>query len=117
MGATKLALLGALAAAAVRSKVGAKCEDGCAGMYPDDNVAAAANFSPRFKGRMPYDEARATLDSLTSAEVMRRVLAALRDDTNNNEEQDNDNEEEPSDDGDEDTFVITQDDNTKDDKT
>ncbi len=117
VGATKPALLQALAAAAVGGKVGAKRGDSCMGMYPDDGVAAAANFAPGAKGRMPNNKARAALDSIMGAKVLRRALAALRDDTNNEEEQDNNNKEEPSNDGNEDGFVVTQDDDTKDDKT
>jgi hypothetical protein len=66
---------------------------------------------------MPEVKARAALESLPGAEVVRRVLAALRDDTDDEEEQDNDNKEEQSNNGEEDGFVITQDDNTKDNKT
>ncbi len=40
--ARKLALLRALAAAAVRGKVGTRHRDGGAGMRPDDDIAAAA---------------------------------------------------------------------------
>ncbi len=45
-GATKPALLQALASAAIQGKVGAKRGDGGTGMYPDDSVAAAARFVP-----------------------------------------------------------------------
>ncbi len=117
MGATKPALLRALAAAAVWGKVGARCGDGGAGVYPDDGVAAAARFAPRAKGHMPNDKVKAALESLTSAEVVRRALEALRDDTDKEAERDNDNKEEPSCDSKDDGFVITQDDNTEDDKT
>jgi hypothetical protein len=86
-------------------------------MYPDDGVAAAARFVPRAKGRMPNDEARAALESLTGAEVVRRALAALRDDTDKEEEQDNNNEEEPSGKGDNNGFIITQDDDSEDNET
>ncbi len=63
---------------------------------------------------MPNNEARAALESLPGAKVMRRVLAALHDNTNKEEEQDDDNEE---DNEEEDGFVATQDDDTKDDET
>jgi hypothetical protein len=116
-GATKPASLQALASAAIRGEVGARRGDGGAGMYPDDSVAAAARFVPGAKGRMPNTEARTALESLTGAEVVRKVLAALRDDTDEEEEQDNDNEEEPSGDGNDSGFVITQDDDSKDNET
>jgi hypothetical protein len=51
-------------------------------MYLDDGVAAAARFAPGAKGSMPNNKAKAALESLTGAEVVRRALAALRDDTN-----------------------------------
>ncbi len=86
-------------------------------MYPDDGIVAAAKFAPGAKGRMPDDEARAALESLTGTKVVKRALAALRDDTNEEEEQDNNNKEEPSNDSDKDGFVVTQDNNTKDDET
>jgi hypothetical protein len=86
-------------------------------MYPDNGVAAAARFVPGAKGRMPNNEARTALESLMGAEVVRRVLAALRDDTDEEEEQDDDDEEEPSGDGDDSGFVITQDDDSKDNET
>jgi hypothetical protein len=105
--------LRALAAAAVRGKVGVRRGDGGAGMCQDDSITAAARFALGVEERMPDDEARATLESLLGAKVMRRALAALCDDTNDEEEQDNDNKEEQSDDGKEDKFVITQDDNTE----
>jgi hypothetical protein len=116
-GATKPAWLQALASAAIRGKVGARRGDGGAGMYPDDGAAAAARFVPGAKGRMPNDEARTALESLTGAEVVRRALAALRNDTDKEEEQDNDDEKEPSGDGNDSGFVITQDDDSEDDKT
>ncbi len=117
VGATKPALLRALVAAAVWGKVGVNRSDGEAGMYPDDGIAAAAKFAPGAKGRMPDDKARAALESLMGAEVVRWALAALRDNTDEEEEQDDNNEEEPSDDGNEDGFVITQDNNTEDNET
>ncbi len=85
-GATKPASFQAWASAAIRGKVGARRGDGGAGMYPDNGVAAAARFVPRAKGRMPNNEARAALESLTGAEVVRRALAALRNDTDDEEE-------------------------------
>jgi hypothetical protein len=117
VGATKPALLQASAAAAVGGEVSAKRRDGCAGMYPDDGIVAAADFAPRAKGCMPDDKVRAALDSLTGAKVVRSALAALRDNTDDKEEQDDNNDEEPSNDGNEDGFVITQDNNTKDNET
>ncbi len=93
VGATKPALLRASAAATVWGKVGVRCGDGSAGMYPDDGVAAAARFAPGAKGRMPDDKAKAALESLTGAEVVRRALEALRDDTNEEAEQDDGNKE------------------------
>ena len=114
VGATKLALLQATAAAAIRGKVRARRRDGSAGMRTDDGVAAAARVALGVEGRMPNNEARAALESLPGAKVMRRVLAALHDNTNKEEEQDDDNEE---DNEEEDGFVATQDDDTKDNKT
>jgi hypothetical protein len=104
-------------AAAVWGKVGAKLGDGCAGLRPDKGIAAAARFALGVKGRMPDNKARATLESLPGAQVVRRALAALRDDTNKEEEQDNDNKEEQGDDEEEDGFVVTQDNDTKDNET
>jgi hypothetical protein len=86
-------------------------------MYPDNVVAAAARFAPRAKGHMPDDKAKAALKSLTGTEVVRRALEALRDNTDEEAEQYNDNKEDPSGDSDDDGFVITQDDNTKDNET
>jgi hypothetical protein len=86
-------------------------------MCPDDNIKAAAQFALGVKGRMPNDEARAALKSLPGAEVVRRVLAALHDDTNKEQEQDNKDKEEQGVDNGEDGFVITHDDNTKDNET
>ncbi len=117
MGATKPALLQASVATAVRGKVGARRGDGGAKMCLDNGIAAAARFAPGVEGPMPDDEARAALESLPGAKVVRRALAALRDDTDDEEEQDDDNEEEQSNDGKEDGFVVTQDDNTKDNET
>jgi hypothetical protein len=89
---TKPALLQALAAAAIQGKVGARCQVvGGARMPLDDGVAAAAQFALRVEGRMPDDKARATLESLLGAKVVRRALAALRNDTNKEEEQDDNN--------------------------
>jgi hypothetical protein len=51
-------------------------------MCLDNNIMAAAQFVLGVKGRMPNDEARATLKSLPGAEVVKRVLAALRNNTN-----------------------------------
>ncbi len=117
VGATKLALLQATAAAAIRGKVRARRRDGSAGMRTDDGVAAAARVALGVEGRMPNNEARAALESLPGAKVMRRVLAALHDNTNKEEEQDDDNKEEQGDNEEEDGFVATQDDDTKDNKT
>jgi hypothetical protein len=78
-------------------------------MYPDNGIAAAARFVPGAKGRMPKDKARTALESLMGAEAVRRALAALCDDT--------DNEEEPSGDGDDSGFLITQDNDSEDNKT
>ncbi len=66
---------------------------------------------------MPDNKTRAALESITGAKVVRRALAALRDNTNEEEEQDDNNKEEPSDDGNKDGFVVTQDNNTKDNRT
>jgi hypothetical protein len=67
---------------------------------------------------MPNDGLGAAPESITGAEVMRRALAAHRDNTYKEAEQDNNNnEEEPSSDSIEDGFVITQDNNTKDNET
>jgi hypothetical protein len=55
---------------------------------------------------MPDDKARAAFEGLPGAEVVRRALTALRDNTNNKEEPGNNEEE--------DRFVITQENNTKD---
>jgi hypothetical protein len=112
MGAVKSALLRASAAAAIRGKVGARRGDGGAGMCPDDGVMAAARFALGVKGRMPDNKARAALESLPGAEVVRRALAALRNDTDDEEEQDDDNEEEQSNGDKEDGFIVIQDDNT-----
>ncbi len=117
VGATKPALLQAKLAAAIWGEVGARRGDGSVGMGPDNGVAAAAIFALGVKGRMPDKEARAALKSLPGAQVMRRALAALRDNTNKEEEQDNDNEEEQGNDEEEDGFVVTQDNDTKDNET
>ena len=117
VGATKPALFQALAAAAVWGKVSARCRDGSTGMYPDDGITTAARFAPGAKGRMPDNEAKAALESLTGAEVVRRVLEALRDNTNKEAERDNDNKEEPSGDSNDNGFVLTHNDNTKDNET
>jgi hypothetical protein len=58
---------------------------------------------------MPNNAARAAFEVFPGAKVVRRALAALRDDTNYKEE--------PGDDNKEDRFVITQEDNTEDNKT
>ncbi len=116
VGATKPALLQALAAAAVRGKVGVSCGDGGMGMCPDNDIMAAAQFALGVKGRMLDDKARAVLESLPGAKVVRRALAALQDNTNKEEEQDNDDKEEQGIDDGEDGFVITHD-NTKDNNT
>ncbi len=63
------------------------------------------------------DEARAALESLPGANVVRRVLAALHDNTDEEEEQDNNNKEEQGVNDGEDGFVITHDGDTKDNKT
>ncbi len=63
----------------------------------------------RFRGAHAHNKVRATFEGLLGAEVVRRALAALHDDT--------DNKEEPGDNNKEDGFVVTQDDNTKDNKT
>jgi hypothetical protein len=87
-------------------------------MYPDDGVAAAARFAlPRAMGHMLNDKAKAELECLMGAEVVRRALAALRDDTDEEAERYDDNEGEPSGDGNNNGFVVTQDDNTKDNET
>jgi hypothetical protein len=83
VGATKPALLQALAAAAVRGKYCARCGDGSTRMCPDDGVVAAAQFALGVEGHMPNDEARAALESLSDAKVVRRALAALRNNTDN----------------------------------
>jgi hypothetical protein len=75
--------LRALAAAAVRGEVGARCGDGGARMRPDNGVVAAAQFALGVEGRMPDNKAWATLESLPGAKVVRRALAALRNNTNN----------------------------------
>ncbi len=117
MGATKPALLQALAATAIQGKVGASCGDGGMGMCPDDNIMAAAQFSLKVKGCMPDNEARDALGSLPGAEVVRRALGDLHDDTNEEEEQDNNDKEEQGINNGEDGFVITHDDDTKDNET
>ncbi len=86
-------------------------------MCPDDNIMAAAQFFLKVKGRMPNNEARAALGSVPGTEVVRRALGALHDDTNKEEEQDNNNQEEQGVDDGEDGFVITHDDDTKDNET
>ncbi len=106
-----------MAAAAVRGKVGMRRGDGGAGMCPDDDIAAAAQLALGVKGRMPDNKARAALESLPGAEVVRRVLAPLCDDTNKEEEQDDDNKEEQGNNDGEDRFVVTQDNDTEDNKT
>ncbi len=117
VGATKPALIQALAAATVWGKDGARRGDSSAGMYPDNGIAAAARFAPGAIRCMPDNKAKAELECLRGAEVVRRALVALRDDTDEEAERYNNNEEEPSGDGDDDGFVITQDDNTEDNKT
>ncbi len=83
------------------------------GMCPDNNIMAAAQFSLGVKGHMPDKKARAAIESLPGAKVVRRALAALRNNTDEEEEQDNNNKEEQGIDDREDGFVVTQDDNTK----
>jgi hypothetical protein len=83
VGATKPALLQALAATAVQGEYCTRCGDGGTRMRPDDGVVAAAQFALKVEGRMPNDEARAALESLPGAKVVRRALAALHNDTNN----------------------------------
>jgi hypothetical protein len=117
VGATKPALLRAKAAAAVRGKVGVRCRDGSAGMRLDNGIMAAARFALGVEGCMPNDNTRAALESLLGAQGVRRALAALRNDTNDEEEQDDNNEEEQGGNEEEDGFVVTQDDNTKDNET
>jgi hypothetical protein len=117
VGATKLALIRAPAAATVRGEVGVRRGDGGAGMYPDNGIAAAARFDPRAMGCMPNNKAKAELECSTGAEVVRRALAALRDNTDKEAEQYNNNKEEPSGNSDNNGFVITQDDNTEDNET
>jgi hypothetical protein len=117
VGATKPALLQAKVAAAVRGKVGVRRGDGSAGMRPDNGVMAAARFALGVKGCMPNDKARAAFESLLGAQGVRRALAALRDNTDDEEEQDDNNKEEQGDNEEEDGFVVTQDDNTKDNET
>jgi hypothetical protein len=86
-------------------------------MRPDNDVAAAARLALGVEGRMPEDKARAALKSLPGPKVVRRALAALCNNTNKEEEQENDDEEEKGNDDGEDGFVITQDNDTKDDET
>jgi hypothetical protein len=117
MGTTKPALIQASAAATVWGKVGVRRGDGSAGMYPVNGVTAAARFDPGAMGRMPYNDAKAELECSTGAEVVRRALAALRNSTDKEAERYDDNKEEPSGNGDNDGFVVTQDDNTKDNQT
>ncbi len=83
LGAMKPALLQASAAAAIRGKLGARQGDGGMRMRLVNGVVAAARFALGIEGRMPRDKARATLESLPGAMVVRRALAALRNDTNN----------------------------------
>jgi hypothetical protein len=83
LGATKPALLQALVAAAIRGKVGTRCGDGGTRMHLDNSIVAAAQFALGIEGCMPHSKARATLESLLGAMVVRRALAALRNDTNN----------------------------------
>jgi hypothetical protein len=52
-------------------------------MRPDDSIVAAAQFALGVEGRMPNSKARAVLESLPGAKVVRRALAALPNDTNN----------------------------------
>jgi hypothetical protein len=82
--------------------------DGGTGTRPDDNVTGAAQLALGFEGRMPNNKVRAAFEGLPRAKVVRRALAALRDDT--------DDKKEPGNDEEEDGFVITQDNNTKDNK-
>jgi hypothetical protein len=96
VGANKPTLLQTLAAATVRSEVGARRGDGGAGIYPDDGVVAAARSAPGAKGRMPNDGSEAALEGITGAKVVRGALAALRDDIDEEAEQDDNNEEEQS---------------------
>jgi hypothetical protein len=117
VGAPKPSLLRALAAATVQGEVGARRGDGGVGMYLDNGVAAAARFAPRAKGHMTDDKAKAALESLTGAEVVRRALEALHDNTDEEADQYDDNKEYPSGDSNNDGFVITQDNNTQDNKT
>jgi hypothetical protein len=86
-------------------------------MCPDNNVAAAARLAHGVEGRMPDNKARATLESLPGAKVVRRVLAALCNDTNKEEEQDDNNKEGQGNNDGEDGFIVTQDNNTDDNKT
>jgi hypothetical protein len=83
-------------------------------MRPDNNVAAAAQLALGVKGLMPEEKARAALKSLLGTKFLRRALAALRNNTNKEEEQDNNDEEEQGKNDGEDGFILTQDDNTKD---
>jgi hypothetical protein len=78
VGAKKPTLLQTLAAATVRSKVGARRGDGGAGIYPDDGIAAAARSAPGAKGRMPNNGSGAALESITGAEVLRRACSPPR---------------------------------------
>jgi hypothetical protein len=116
VGARKPAPLRALAAADVRGPTitrsggaGVIRRDGGTGMRLDDNLTAAAQLALGFEGRMPNDEARAAFKGLPCAKVVRRALAALCNNTNDKEE--------PGDDKEEDGFVVTQDNNTKDNET
>jgi hypothetical protein len=116
VGARKPAQLQALAAAAVWGPsvtrlggAGTRRRDSGAGMCPDNNVMAAAQLALGFEGRMPNNKARATFEGLPGTKVVRRALAALRDNT--------DEEEELGDNDKEDGFVVTQNNNTKDNET
>ncbi len=106
-----------MTAAAVQGKVGIRLGDGGAGMRLDNDVAAAAGLALGVEGSMPNIEARAALESLPGAKVMRRALAALRNNTNEEKEQDDEEEEDQGNDNGEDGFLITQDVDTKDNKT
>jgi hypothetical protein len=85
-----------LAAATVRSKVGARRGDGGAGIYPDDGVAAAARSAPGAKGRMPNDRSKAALEGIMGAKVVRGAPAALHDNIDKETERDDNNKEEQS---------------------
>ncbi len=76
-------MLRALAAAVVQGKVGARRGDSNARMCLDKGIMAAARFALGVEGRMPSNKARAALESLPGAKVLRRALVAFRNNTDN----------------------------------